>query len=346
MNSPKVSIVILNFNGQKYLEKFLPFLVKTKYENYEIVIADNASSDNSVEFINSHYPQLKLKINSKNSGFAGGYNWALQDIEADYFVLLNSDVEVTENWLLPLIKLLESNEKIAIAQPKLLDYYNRNKFEYAGAAGGWLDIFGYPFAKGRVFSTCEEDNNQYNLEEPIFWASGAALCIKSSVFFEVGGFDDSFFAHQEEIDLSWRVQLKGYFVYSCPSSIIFHIGGGTLQKGRKKIFLNFRNNLFMLAKNLILKEKLVVFPARICLDFIFAFYKLFTLDFDHFISIFKAHISFYKNILTNKIKKTANRKPLHQLLGIYPKLIIISYYFLNKKIFVALFKNNSVKNKN
>ena len=343
MNSPKVSIVILNFNGQKYLEKFLPFLIKTKYENYEIVIADNASTDNSVAFINSYYPQLKLKINSKNSGFAGGYNWALQDIEADYFVLLNSDVEVTENWLFPLIKLLESNKQIAIAQPKLLDYYNRNKFEYAGAAGGWLDIFGYPFAKGRIFTTCETDNNQYNVEEPIFWASGAALCIKAAVFFEVGGFDDSFFAHQEEIDLSWRIQLKGYYVYSCPSSIVFHIGGGTLQKGRRKIFLNFRNNLLMLAKNLIPIEKWMVFPVRIILDIAFAFYKLCALDFDHFISIFKAHFSFYKKVLTNKIKKTPNRKPLHLLLGIYTRLIIVSYYFLNKNTFILLFKKKTNK---
>ena len=239
-SSPKVTIVILNWNGKNYLEKFLPSVLLTQYPNFEIIIADNGSTDDSISFLQTSYPSIRLIRFSENLGFAKGYNEALKQVESDYYLLLNSDVEVTPGWLQPQVDLLESDNNIVATQPKILSYKNKKMFEYAGAAGGWLDKYGYPFAKGRVFDICEEDNGQYDQCEPIFWASGASLFIRPEIFHEMKGFDEYFFAHQEEIDLCWRIQLAGYKIYSCPSSVIYHVGGGTLPRGNSlKTFLNF-----------------------------------------------------------------------------------------------------------
>ncbi|HQU56910.1 MAG TPA: glycosyltransferase family 2 protein, partial [Chitinophagaceae bacterium] len=243
----KVAIVILNWNGEKYLQQFLPSVLATQFSDFKVVVADNGSTDHSVQFMQTHYPDIQLIRFDKNLGFAKGYNEALRQIDATYYAILNSDVEVTADWIQPMVHLLDGNPKIAACQSKLLSYSEKNKFEYAGGAGGWIDKYGYPFAKGRIFDYCEEDKGQYDEVEPIFWASGAALFIRSSVFHEMQGFDEYFFAHQEEIDLCWRIQLAGYQIYACPKSVVYHVGGGTLPKGNSlKTYLNFRNNRIML----------------------------------------------------------------------------------------------------
>ncbi|RYF70368.1 MAG: glycosyltransferase family 2 protein, partial [Cytophagaceae bacterium] len=267
MSLPKVAIVILNWNGVNYLDTFLPSVLATTYANAEIIVADNGSTDQSVQFVRTHFPSVRIIELKQNLGFTSGYNAALQEVDAEYYVLLNSDVEVKAGWIEPMVRLCSGNPNIAACQPKLLAYAEKKMFEYAGAAGGWLDRYGYPFAKGRVFDICEEDNGQYDDESPIFWACGAALFIRASVFHEVGGFDPYFFAHQEEIDLCWRIQLAGHSIYSCPSSVVYHVGGGTLPRGNsKKTYLNFRNNRIMMSKNLPLGTKLWIMPLRNLLD--------------------------------------------------------------------------------
>ncbi len=310
-SSPKVSIVILNWNGNKYLQQFLPALLATQYSNYEVIVADNGSSDDSVRFLQRNYPAIRLIQFSENLGFAKGYNEALKQVSADYYVLLNSDVEITPGWLQPQVDLLEKDKTIAACQPKILSFNNKKMFEYAGAAGGWLDKYGYPFAKGRVFDVCEEDHGQYDQSEPIFWASGAALFIRSGVFHEMKGFDEYFFAHQEEIDLCWRIQLARHKIYSCPSSVVYHIGGGTLPRGNSlKTYLNFRNNRIMLSKNLPFVKKLWIMPVRNFLDGISAWKGLLTGDGGYFVAILRAQLAFIKWWLFYKKKSVfpASRK--------------------------------------
>lgn len=269
--SPKIAVVILNWNGKTFLEKFLPSVLASVYPNMELVVADNASSDDSLAFLATTYPDIRIIRFAVNHGFAKGYNEALKQVDATYYVLLNSDVEVTPGWLQPMADMLENDPSIAACQPKLLAWHNRHLFEYAGGAGGWLDRYGYPFARGRIFDVTEEDHGQYDSAEPIFWASGAALFIRSAVFHSVGGFDAYFFAHQEEIDLCWRIQLAGFKIYACPASVVYHVGGGTLPKGNSlKTYLNFRNNRIMLSKNLPLVKKLWIMPARNFLDLLSA----------------------------------------------------------------------------
>ena len=292
---PKVAIVILNWNGQNYLEKFLPSLLATAYDNKEIIVADNGSTDGSVSLLQQHFPQIKLIRFNENNGFAKGYNVALKNIQADYYAIINSDIEVLPGWLTPLINLLEQDKLNAACQPKLLSFKNRNLFEYAGGAGGWLDSFGYPFARGRVFDICEEDKGQYDTTERVFWVTGAAMVIRRSVFNELKGFDEYFFAHQEEIDLCWRMQLAGYKLYCCPSSVVYHVGGGTLPRGNSlKTYLNFRNNQIMLYKNLPWSQKWWKIPFRIFLDAVSALKGLFIGDGGYFLSILRAHFSFFK----------------------------------------------------
>lgn len=269
--SPKIAVVILNWNGKTFLEKFLPSVLASVYPNMELVVADNASTDDSLAFLATTYPDIRVIRFTVNHGFAKGYNEALKQVDATYYVLLNSDVEVTPGWLQPMADMLENDPSIAACQPKLLAWHNRHLFEYAGGAGGWLDRYGYPFARGRIFDVTEEDHGQYDSAEPIFWASGAALFIRAAVFHAVGGFDGYFFAHQEEIDLCWRIQLAGYKIYACPASVVYHVGGGTLPKGNSlKTYLNFRNNRIMLSKNLPLVKKLWIMPARNFLDLLSA----------------------------------------------------------------------------
>ncbi|HXB46048.1 MAG TPA: glycosyltransferase family 2 protein, partial [Puia sp.] len=265
--SPKVAIVILNWNGRNFLQQFLPSVLESTYANKEVIVADNSSTDDSVQFLRQQFPQVRIISLKENYGFAKGYNEALKLVEGDYYVMLNSDVEVTPGWIEPVIELLESEKTIGAAQPKILSYNQRDKFEYAGAAGGWMDYLGYPFARGRVFDTCENDEGQYDSAAPIFWASGAAMFVRAAVFYQLNGLDNYFFAHMEEIDFCWRLQLAGYSVYACPKSKVFHVGAGTLHKdSSQKIFLNFRNNLIMLAKNMTWVELVWKIPFRFLLN--------------------------------------------------------------------------------
>lgn len=292
---PRIAVIILNWNGRRYLEQFLPSVTGTQYPNWELVVADNGSTDDSLAFLDTHYPAIRQIRMTQNHGFAGGYNRALQEVEADYYVLLNSDVETAPGWLWPMAELLESDKTIAACQPKILSYHHRELFEYAGAAGGWLDQYGYPFARGRVFDICETDRGQYDSTEPIFWASGAALFIRARVFHEMKGFDEYFFAHQEEIDLCWRIQLAGYKVYACPKSVVYHVGGGTLPRGNsRKTFLNFRNNRIMLSKNLRWQQKLWIIPVRFFLDGVSAWKGLLSGDGGYFVAVLRAQLAYLR----------------------------------------------------
>lgn len=333
-SSPKVAVVILNWNGRKFLERFLPSVITSTYTNAEVIVADNGSTDDSVDWLQSAYPDIRIIRLGKNYGFAKGYNEALKTIVADYYVILNSDVEVIPGWLQPMIDLLENNPAIAACQPKILSYHNKKIFEYAGAAGGWLDEYGYPFAKGRIFDICEEDHGQYDQTEPIFWASGAALFIRSRVFHEVKGFDEYFFAHQEEIDLCWRIQLAGYKIYSCPTSVVYHVGGGTLPRGNsKKTYLNFRNNHIMLSKNLPLRKKIWIIPVRSFLDAVSAWKGLLSGDGGYFIAILRSHAAFFKWWLFYQNKSVFPATKKIPLAGYLHKNMVWLHFVKKKKRF-------------
>jgi len=293
----KIAVVVLNWNGKSWLEKFLPTLVKYSQEA-TVFVADNASSDDSVELIKTQFPTVEIIINKTNGGYAKGYNDALKQINAEYFVLINSDIEVTENWLSPIINLMDADKQIAAYQPKILDYNNKNKFEYAGASGGFIDNLGYPFCRGRIFDDLEEDKGQYNDTIEVFWATGACHFVRAEHFNEVGGLDEDFFAHQEEIDLCWRLKNKGYKIMVEPKSVVYHVGGGTLNAGSPfKTHLNFRNNLFMLFKNLPTSSLFTTIPIRLVLDGVAAFTFLNKpKGMQHVKAIAKAHFAFYFSI--------------------------------------------------
>lgn len=340
MQNPSVAIVILNWNGRKFLEQFLPSVMASVYENVRVIVADNASTDDSVVFVQQHYPEIEILRNNHNDGFAKGYNIALQQVQSDYYVLLNSDVEVTPNWIQPVIELMETDVAIAACQPKLLAYHNKTQFEYAGASGGWLDSFGYPFMRGRVFDVCETDDGQYNDAQPCFWASGAALFVKAKVYHEMGGLDEYFFAHQEEIDLCWRMQLAGYKVYVQPASVVYHMGGGTLPKGNsKKTYLNFRNNLIMMAKNLPLGEALWKISIRFGLDAVSAWKTLLGGDAGYFLAVSKAHIHFFKWIWVDKKQSVFPVKRGGKPAGWHKGLIVWQYFVQKKKTFSEIVDN-------
>jgi GT2 family glycosyltransferase len=306
----KVSVVIINFNGRKYLEKFLPSVLAGTYSSLEVIVADNASTDESLAFLRQFYPSVRIIELSVNYGYAAGYNEALKEVKSDYYVLLNSDVEVTPGWIEPVIELMEKDKQIGACQPKILSYHQRNQFEYAGGAGGWIDCLGYPFARGRIFDICEVDSGQYNDIEKIFWASGAALFVRAELFHLARGFDTYFFAHMEEIDFCWRLQLMGYGIYACPTSVVYHVGGGTLPKGNeRKVFLNFRNNMIMLAKNLPKRQSFWKIPLRILMDFISAFKSLFAGQFVYFVAVGEAHLAFFKWLL---FKRRNSVFPVHR----------------------------------
>jgi GT2 family glycosyltransferase len=330
---PFVSIVILNFNGVKYLKDFLPSVLATQYENYEVVVADNGSSDDSIAFLKANFPTVKIITSATNEGFAGGYNWALKRIEADYYVLLNSDVQVTPNWIEPMVDVLEADPKNGACQPKLLSFANPTDFEYAGAAGGWIDSLGYPFSRGRIFDVCEKDKAQYDNVAPIFWASGAAMMIRSSVFHELNGFDHTFFAHQEEIDLCWRMHLAGYKAFCSPQSVVYHVGAGTLPRGGRKVFLNFRNNLVMMCKNLPLAELAWKLPFRFALDAISAWKGLLSGDGYFFTAIVKAHFAVIGFAFRGKIKRSNQPKSLISLDGVYAGSLVYQYFIKKKQYF-------------
>jgi hypothetical protein len=302
-------------------------------EQAEIWLADNGSHDDSIEFIEDNYPNIKLLKLKTNSGFAGGYNAALKGIAADNYILLNSDVEVTEYWLPPLISQLDQNN-LAACQPKILSFSNKEYFEYAGAAGGFLDKWGYPFCRGRIFDTCEKDEGQYNDSKVIFWATGACLAIKSKVFHELGGFDERFFAHMEEIDLCWRINNTGLSINYVPASEVYHLGGGTLNKSNpKKTFLNYRNSLAMMVKNL---PVIVIFPKliiRLALDGISCVKFLTEGNWQDCLAIIKAHFSFY-GMIPYLIGKSKGYK--RSSLKLYPKSIVWEYFIKGKQTYSEL----------
>ncbi len=336
----KISIVILNWNGKKYLEQFLPSVVNySQIDSCEIVIADNGSTDDSISFLNKEYPHLRIILLDKNYGFAEGYNKALQQVDSEYFVLLNSDVELTENWLQPIIEKLEQSPQIAAAMPKILAFHDKTKFEHAGAAGGFIDYFGYPYCRGRILDTIEIDNGQYNNELDIFWATGACMIIRSKIYTEFGGFDGDFFAHMEEIDLCWRIKNAGFSIKVFPQSVVYHVGGGTLNSDSPfKLFLNFRNNLFMLYKNLPSNRLFSTLFLRMVLDGISAIIFLLSGKFQQFFVIPKAHFAFYRALpkLQKKRKMAKKQIKIHQHETILKGSIVFKALIMNKKTFDLL----------
>jgi GT2 family glycosyltransferase len=341
MATPLVSIVILNWNGRKFLDQFLPSVLATTYNNKEVVVVDNASTDDSIAYLQQHWPTVRIVQNAANYGFAQGYNEALKHIQADYYVLLNSDVEVTPDWLNAMVALLENDRTIGACQPKLLQYHNKELFEYAGAAGGWLDYLGYPFARGRIFDVCEKDEGQYDTAEPIFWASGAAMFVRANLYHALGGLDEYFFAHQEEIDFCWRLQLAGYRVFACPQSVVYHVGGGTLPKGNaRKVLLNFRNNLVMMAKNLPRWEAIWKITYRFWLDYISAFKSLLSGQKTYYRSVMKAHGAFLKWLFVTRKKGLFPPKRKNELCGYLHKSVVWGYFIRGKKTFTEIVDNN------
>ena len=336
----KVAIVILNWNGEKYLNQFLPILLEnTRVEDVEIVVADNASTDGSLSLLKDKFPAVRTVLLDKNYGFAGGYNKALAQIEAEYFVLLNSDVEVTENWLSPMLQYLEQNKDVAACQPKIRAYHNRQYFEHAGASGGFIDYLGYPFCRGRVFGNVEEDKGQYDGVVDVFWATGACLMIRSEVYTKVGGLDDEFFAHMEEIDLCWRLNARGYRIVCIPQSTVFHVGGGTLHvEHPRKTYLNFRNNLLMLYKNLPQNALKEVLFWRSILDYLAALQLFISGKPKNAISVFKARSDFKKMMpdFDDKRKENvlyATRTHCDEMLQ---KSLLVDYYLRRNKTYTPL----------
>ena len=330
----KTAIVILNWNGKKLLEQFLPSIVKFSSDEAEIYVADNASEDTSISYIKHHFPSVKIVKNAENGGYAKGYNDALQKINADIYCLINSDVEVTQNWLNPILTVFNSDENTAIIQPKILAFKDKINFEYAGAAGGFIDLYGYPYCRGRVFNDIEKDRNQFNDVSEIFWASGACFFIRSKVYHQLNGFDEDYFAHQEEIDLCWRTQNIGYKVKYVGNSTVFHVGGATLKEtDPQKTFLNFRNSLLNVVKNVPKKWFLFVVFSRLLLDGIAGLKFILELRPIHSLAILKAHFSFYTNFYKFlKKRKVLQKKSNYNL----HTSIVWQYFILGRKKFKDL----------
>ena len=333
---PSLAIVILNWNGKHLLERFLPSVIAHS-EGARLIVADNASSDDSIVFIRAHYPQVQIIENRDNYGFAGGYNEALKEVDADLLCLLNSDVEVTSGWLAPVLELFEKNREAGIVQPKIKDLNRPAFFEYAGAAGGFIDRFGYPFCRGRIFQSLEEDHGQYDDTREIFWATGACMFIRQEVFRELGGFDPDYFAHQEEVDLCWRARNHGYRIYYTGASEVFHMGGSTLNNmNPKKTFLNFRNSLYSITKNLPRKKAFPIVLSRLLLDGIAAVRFVFQFKWKHAWAIFRAHLSYYRHFF-HTLRK---REKLRFVEKYYTTTSIVwSYYVRRIKTFGILVKD-------
>lgn len=328
----KVAVVILNYNGEKFLRQFLPAVIQYSNEA-EISVADNASTDNSLVVLQQEFPSVRVIRLAENYGFCGGYNRALLHVKADYYVLLNSDVQVTENWLPPLVTLLDKNASIAAVQPKIRAYHQPLFFEYAGAAGGYLDSLGYPFCRGRLFDFVEEDKGQYNDVKEIFWATGACMMVRADVYQQLHGLDEDFFAHMEEIDLCWRMKRMGYAVYYHGGSTVFHVGGGTLSKlSPTKTFLNFRNGLFLLFKNFSGFELVVKLPLRLLLDYVAMLRFVVSGQGAHAKAIVKAHYHVMRSSkrLLKKRKESTSANQENRT-GLYKGLIIWDFFVLGKK---------------
>lgn len=337
----KVSVIILNYNGQKHLDTYLPSVIKnTPLHVADIIVADNASTDNSVEWLRETYPAIKVIQLKRNYGFAEGYNISIGRVETPYVILLNSDVEVTPNWIQPMLTFMDANQKVIAVQPKILQYKDKTKFEYAGGAGGFIDKFGYPFCRGRLFSSIEEDKGQYNDERQIFWASGACMMVRRVDFVDYGGFDENFFTHQEEIDFCWRINSRGRKVYYIPSSVVYHLGGGTLnQSNPKKTYYNFRNNRLMIYKNLNIQRLIPLALIRFFLDYFAAFVFLVTLKPKMFWAVVKARIDFYRYKGKVKAQRKENLiKTIRYTMPdvVYNGSILLAHYLLRKKKFSQL----------
>ena len=334
----KVAVVILNWNGKEMLNTFLPSVVEYS-GNSRIYVADNASIDNSVSFIQKNYPDIKIIRNKENHGYANGYNVALKQIEAEYYILLNSDVEVTPNWIGPIIDIMDKDRSIAACQPKILSFKEKDQFEYAGAAGGFIDKDGFMFCRGRMFDSFEHDNGQYDGITEIFWATGACLFIRAELFHETGGLDEDFFAHMEEIDVCWRLKNLGYKIFFNSGSIVYHLGGGTLSNiNPKKTYLNFRNNLYLLTKNYNQGNYFLKLIYRMLLDGLAAVKFMFDGHPRHSFAVLHAHFSFYKRIRRFYRKRISIQKNIKQkhVSGIFRKSVVFAYFLFGKKKFSDL----------
>ncbi len=335
----EVAIVILNYNGRKFLDQFLPSVIANS-SGAQIIVADNGSTDDSVAFLKQRFPAVGLICSATNRGFCGGYNFALRQVDATYYVLLNSDVEVTPGWLAPVIKLFESNPQLGAAQPKILSQRNRTQFEYAGAGGGLIDGLGYPFCRGRIFNSVEEDRGQYNDVRPVFWATGACHFVRARLYHQLGGLDEDYFAHMEEIDFCWRLQRAGYEVYYQGASTVYHVGGGTLSSlSPKKTYFNFRNCLSMITKHLPLNELLWKLPVRLVLDWIAALKFLLQPSPADALAVLKAHLYFFSHLVVEFRKRKLLELSLRGFKTTtprYPHFIVVDYFLLGNKFFEDL----------
>ncbi len=338
----KVSVVILNWNGRKLLETYLHSVIKySDIKNCEIVVADNASNDDSIEYIRENFPQVKVLTFDRNYGFAEGYNKAIKQINAEYVVLLNSDIEVSHDWLSILINYLDENPEVVAVQPKILSWRDKSKFEYAGAAGGFIDVLGYPFCRGRILDTVEMDNGQYDSIIPVFWATGACLCIRKKAYMEAGGLDRDFFAHMEEIDLCWRLNSKGGKIMCVPQSVVYHLGGASLStENPYKTYLNFRNNWLMLYKNVEFVKLLWILPVRYLLDIAAALHLAVSGKFKNAINVFKAHKDFILMVkkFRSRKKECLLNKKVTEIPTKFNFSIIMQYYAMKNKTYKSLFK--------
>ena len=336
----KLAIVILNWNGEKMLREYLPSVLQYSRDEATVYVADNASTDDSLAMLRAHFPEVKLITLEKNWGFAEGYNKALHQIDATYYLLLNSDIEVTHHWLTPMIELLDAHEDIAACQPKLLSIFDKDSFEYAGACGGFLDRYGYPFCRGRIFDTVEQDNGQYDYQQDILWATGAALMIRSKDYWEAGGLDPRFFAHNEEIDLCWRLRIRGRRIVCVPESRVYHVGGGTLPKSNPmKTFLNFRNNLTMLYKCLPEEDLKPVMRWRWWLDYLAAWEMLILKRYmGDFKAVYRARHAFkcWKKDFESDRRQIQASRVVKEIPGRTRFSLLWQYYVKGRKTFDSL----------
>ena len=340
MSQPKVSIAILNWNGKSWLEKFLPFVQKSSYPNHEIIVIDNASTDDSIPFLKENYPEAKLLVWADNYGFAEGYNKLIEHVDAPYVILLNSDVEVPEGWIEPLVERMESDKELISVQPKILAHYKKTLFEYAGACGGYMDYFAYPFCRGRIFDTVEEDTGQHDSFQEVFWATGACCMLRTEYVKKIGLFQPEFFAHMEEIDFCWRAKNFGYKVGCEPASQVYHVGGGALPPSSPfKTYLNVRNSLAAMLLNLPASQLVPKIFARLCLDGVWSVKALLGGDVKGVFSVLKAHVHFYQKVpfwLKRRKEIYKAYKPIQQRIGYHPKSVIWQYFIRGKKEFGQL----------
>jgi GT2 family glycosyltransferase len=329
-----VAVVILNWNGKKLLEQFLPSVISCSEKEATIYLADNASTDDSVSLVQNKFPSIKIIQNKTNGGYAKGYNDALKNLTEDLFVLLNNDVAVSPNWLTPIVSEFKKDDNLVAAQPKILDYHNKSYFEYAGAGGGYIDQLGYPYCRGRIFNTLEKDKGQYDDTTTVFWATGACLFVRKTAYNEVDGLDEEFFAHQEEIDLCWRLQSQGGTIKYIGKSTVYHVGGATLSSySSKKTFYNFRNSLLMLIKNVSSSKVWFLLFIRLILDGLAGFQFLIQGKWRHSLAIIKAHVSFYRLIPTCLKKRNKNST---QFKYYHIKSIVWNYFIRKNRTFKQL----------